>query len=149
MKTVYFKGVLMKDITYKDGKLYRKGKEIGSPNYNTGYYRVSVDKKIYGRSRLVWILHNGPIPEGMEVCHINGVRHDDRIENLKLCTSTERIRNRSMLRNNKSGIVGVHRKGKKWVAGIYHNKKLFSLGQYDDIQDAALARRIAERIFYA
>jgi hypothetical protein len=32
--------------------------------------------------RIVWEQHNGPIPEGHIIHHLNGIKHDNRIENL-------------------------------------------------------------------
>jgi hypothetical protein len=34
------------------------------------------------RNRLVWEQANGPIPEGCEIHHLNGIKDDDRLENL-------------------------------------------------------------------
>lgn len=36
--------------------------------------------------RLVWVAFNGSIPEGLEVDHIDRVRHNNRLENLRLLT---------------------------------------------------------------
>ena len=39
--------------------------------------------------RLIWAAAHGPIPDGYEVHHVNGVRHDNRLENLLLLTVAE------------------------------------------------------------
>jgi hypothetical protein len=39
--------------------------------------------------RLVWIRFNGPIPEGMEINHKDGVKHNNRLSNLELVTSSK------------------------------------------------------------
>lgn len=39
--------------------------------------------------RVVWILHNGSIPEGVVIDHINRVPSDNRIENLRLATKSQ------------------------------------------------------------
>lgn len=48
-----------------------------------GYILVYMGKGQYvRRNRLVWETANGPIPEGCEIHHLNGIKDDDRIENL-------------------------------------------------------------------
>lgn len=39
--------------------------------------------------RLIWESVHGPIPDGMQINHINGVKHDNRISNLELVTPSE------------------------------------------------------------
>lgn len=46
-------------------------------------------KKCSGVHRLVWIAFNGPIPEGMQINHLNEIKSDNRLENLSLCTAME------------------------------------------------------------
>lgn len=52
------------------------------------YWDGDAHRYVY-RSRWVWEKANGPIPEGMEIHHINEDPTDDRIENLKMLTVHE------------------------------------------------------------
>ena len=69
-------------------------KKILKPNitYN-GYERVNLaNKKQYKKHFvhiLVWTTFVGPIPEGMQVNHINENKKDNRLENLNLMTPKE------------------------------------------------------------
>lgn len=78
------------------GKKYKLSKK---PVYRkihkdkNGYMRVILKKNSIGKSycvhRLVWEAFNGPIPEGMQVNHINEDKTDNRLENLNLMTPKE------------------------------------------------------------
>jgi len=96
-----------------------------------GYWRILIDGKRYKRSRLVWIYHNGAIPDGMQIDHINHNRQDDRIENLRIVTSQENNRNRS-------GVKGVswNKKAGKWEANLKIDKKKKHLGLFVDWHEA-------------
>ena len=65
------------------------------PNYTNGYEYVSLskDKKQYRIlvHRLVAETFLGPCPEGMECCHLNGDRMDNRVENLEWNTHQKNI----------------------------------------------------------
>ena len=61
--------------------------------------------------------------------------------NCRLVTRNENQQNRRTPKNNTSGFRGVclHKPSGKWRAGIRSNKKHYSLGYYDNKEDASLA----------
>ncbi|MDD3016751.1 MAG: AP2 domain-containing protein [Lactococcus chungangensis] len=65
-------------------------------------------------------------------------------------TNIAKIRNIKPQANNTSGVVGVdwHKKTKKWQARITFKRKMYHLGYYDNIDDAAKARKSAEKEIY-
>lgn len=65
----------------KLGDRYRAGVED-----SIGYRIVSIFSKLYKEHRLVWIYHNGSISEKIQIDHINRIRNDNRISNLRLAT---------------------------------------------------------------
>jgi len=111
----------------RDGVLYRRvstssnacaGARAGNPH--KGYLRVKVDRRSYRAHRLIWVMCHGPIPDGMEVDHIDHNPTNNRTENLRLATNAENGRNRRGAQSNsRSGIRGVclHRDG-GWQAKV-------------------------------
>lgn len=63
---------------------------------NRGYRRICLTKdriqKNYAVHRIVWAAFNGPIPDGMQINHKNGIKHDNRLENLEVVTPSENTR---------------------------------------------------------
>lgn len=60
------------------------GKRAGGVTGCGRYRSVSVGGKRMYEHRIIWMMHNGLIPDGMEIDHINGDGMDNRIENLRL-----------------------------------------------------------------
>ena len=60
-----------------------------------GYLFIQLHKnktiKKYFVHRLVWLVFSGPIPENMQINHINEVKTDNRLSNLNLMTCKENI----------------------------------------------------------
>lgn len=83
--------------------------------------------------------------DGREVDHINGVRHDNRRSNLRICLPEENAKNKRRYRNNASGIKGVHKLDgyDRWRARIRVDGKLVHLGYFRNPDDAAKAYREA------
>lgn len=114
-----------------------------------GYIDIRLDGRIYRAHRLAWQYVHGESPPN-DVDHINGVRDDNRIANLRLATQSENMWNSNRQRNNTSGFRGViwHKPTMKWRARIRHNGKCISIGYYDCIIDAAKAYDAKARELY-
>lgn len=84
-----------------------------------GYRLVGFNGREYGAHRLIWIWWHGCEPEG-NIDHINLVRDDNRIANLRECTQSQNGANRPMQSNNTSGFKGVtkSRTPGKWIAYV-------------------------------
>lgn len=125
------------------------GKETGSVGVN-GHSVVVVDKRHYMTHRLIWAMTNGPIPDGMEVDHINGKRNDNRIHNLRLVTQAQQAINKGMSKSNTTGHTGVYfyKPLGKWFAAIRVDGRLKSLGYFDDLNDAVAARQEGVNTYY-
>lgn len=60
--------------------------------------------------------------------------------NLRPCTNTQNISNRSVSKSKKSSkFLGVGKSRGKWIAQIRHNKTLYNLGIFKNEIEAALA----------
>ena len=67
------------------------GRQLGTPTQR-GYLRTTVNGREYRLHRLVWLwAHGAHPPEGMTIDHINGVKTDNRIDNLRLATVAQNI----------------------------------------------------------
>ena len=121
----------------------KKGDIAGTIN-GKGYRDIRVNSSLCKAHRLAWCLHYGEYPNG-EVDHINGVRDDNRIANLRVVTPIENMRNKRRYKNNASGVTGVRFRRGKWHVSIKdrpnHQKHI---GVFRDFEAAVAARREAE-----
>ena len=122
---------------YQEGSLIRKiktsnrtkvGDVVGSKGSH-GYLATYVDGKKFLLHRLIWIYHNGDIPKGIQIDHINRIRLDNNIENLRLVTHQQNCFNLSNVKGycynkrSKSFISYIHVDGEtKWL-GYYKKEK--------------------------
>jgi hypothetical protein len=72
--------------------------------------------------------------------HINRNPSDNRKINLRFCTPQQNTFNKSLAKNNKSGVRGVYKSGNKWRAVIFYNNKNIHLGSHDLFEDAVAVR---------
>jgi len=115
--------------------------DIAGSKVSRGYIHLAIKNKDYKAHRLAWIYMYGQIPEGYTIDHINGVCHDNRIENLRISPSqVEQGQNKKVFKNNTSGYTGVGKSHNKWQARIMLNRKSISLGYFDTPEAANDAR---------
>lgn len=100
--------------------------------------------------KLVWETFVGPIPAGLEVRHINGVKNDNCLDNLRLATKGESSCEQEQIspprRPNKSSSkyrgVSFCKPTQQWTASFYQNGTLTYIGSFVSEVAAALARDI-------
>jgi hypothetical protein len=131
-------GVLYrKEFARENGKTWpRRAVGITKSNHSGGYVTVGVnDRKIFVH-RIIWEYYNGPIPAGLLIDHINGIKHDNRIENLRLATSRENQQNRIKHREGKLFGCRYHRHSRKWQAQAWVDGKTRHIGYFNTEQEA-------------
>lgn len=109
-----------------------------------GYRTGSVFARNYYAHRIVWLLYTGNWPD--QIDHVNGNRIDNRIINLRSVSHLENHKNKSIHKDNTSGVHGVHwsKNSNKWRAEIMVSNCRKHLGYFESIEDAAIARKYAE-----
>ena len=131
---------------YRDGNVFWKntthgkikiGSQVGFLN-DAGYYQVSIYGKKYRVHQIVYLMQNGYIPK--EIDHINTIKTDNRIENLREATRVQNMYNKNLSSRNTSGFKGVSwkEKIKKWQVAINVNGKRKYIGVYEDLELADL-----------
>jgi HNH endonuclease len=126
-------------------KRYANAETLKTGTGPTGYYAVTILDVRYYAHRVVWLYHKGKWPS-MDIDHINGIRTDNRIENLRDVSTADNGRNLYLARNNTSGAIGVYwrPKKKKWEATIRIDGKLKFLGLFTEKEAASAVRRQAQ-----
>ena len=128
----------------------------GRKSKNGVYFSARMSRKSTEGNKMkmlhnfIWELHNGVIPEGYRVDHINQKPWDCRYENLRLADKSLNSINADLRENNSSGVTGVsfNKQLMKWHSYIRKNKKQKHLGYYANFDDAVKKRLEAERIYY-
>ena len=110
---------------------------------HSGYHFVATSKN-KKHTLMSWVII------GKYYDHINRNSLDNRKANLRPSTYAENARNRSIPSNNKSGIIGVHWCKVRccWVVQIGHKGQRIRIGEFENKQDAILARLKAELKYF-
>ena len=109
-----------------------------------GYIKINIDKNPYLAHRLAWFYMFDEWPNG-EIDHINRVKTDNRLVNLRVVSRSENIQNIGMRKSNTSGFKGVcfHKQANTWVARIGYRGKRYHLGSFLTPEEAHKAYKEA------
>ena len=115
---------------------------------NDGYLILLIDGKSYRLHRLAWLYVYGVMPDS-DIDHINSVRDDNRICNLRQATRSENMQNlkKAMINNKSSGLLGVSydKKLQKFYSRIGIKGKRKYLGFFKTPEEAHAAYLNAKR----
>lgn len=133
---IYDNGQLVRRVSIKGSYA---GTVIGTKK-EKGYMVAVVDGEFYRVHHLVWMYHYGHfVPE---LDHINRVRDDNRIENLRPCTHSQNLGNSRPRVHKYKGVTLCKQTG-KWRAQMKGH-----LGRFDTIEEAALAYNAAAIVHF-
>ena len=110
------------------------GDEAGSLSHY-GYVEIGFNGTLIKAHRIAWFLHYNEDPKD-QIDHINGIREDNKIDNLRVVSNRKNSQNNKRNRNGK--LVGAYRrKGKsRWESSVYIDGKYNYLGVYSTEQEA-------------
>ena len=130
----------------KRGNSIWPGKVLGSKD-SYGYIQFMLEGRMYRAHRLAWLFMYNEEPEIID--HIDRNKSNNKISNLRPATKEENAQNVELIKTNKSGVRGVSWSSARecWTASIYVNGASEFLGEFDTLEEAAEARREAEKEF--
>lgn len=132
-------------ITRKQCRISRLiGEEIGRIQRD-GYIHVEFGwwSRRYNllAHRLGWLIYHGEWPKD-QLDHINGIRHDNRLCNLREATQAQNNANTRMYKNNSSGYKNIKWEPDRKRYGVFirYDNKLRRLGRFKTIEEAISVR---------
>lgn len=118
--------------------VWKKSGKIAGGIARDGYRVLGINHRRYLAHRIVWLLVYGEWPD-QQVDHINNVRSDNRIANLRLATNQQNQANARLRKDNSSGYRGVSYRYGRWLALIRVDGVLTTVGRFRSREEAAEA----------
>lgn len=141
---------------YKDGILYWKANRTGKAKKGTvagskhpsGYRQIKIYSQRCLIHRLIFLMHHGYLPEFID--HINGIKNDNRVENLRAATKSQNLYNCGLPKNNTTGYKNVYfnKRKNKWFVTIHADKKAYFFGYFTTKEEAAIIARQERQKFH-
>jgi hypothetical protein len=129
------------------GHRCKPGQSAGHIGNVGGYLLIGIERKTYTAHRLAWLYVHGEWPK-QHIDHINGVRLDNRIANLRDVPNSINCQNRhTAMPSSTHGYLGAtyNKRVGVWAATITANGKTYSLGCHKSGEAAHQAYLEAKR----
>ncbi len=132
-------GQLLRKVSPRSDRIGEPAGTIGK----AGYVSLSIGCKHFYAHRIIWRMLFGVWPSHID--HINRIRSDNRIENLREADKLTNRWNFGLSKRNTSGAIGVSwaASEEKWVARIMVRRRYIHLGCFDDKDEAIKAYKAA------
>ena len=129
---------------YDGEKLLRKNidgttRVAGFKRKKDGYIQIKISGVPYLAHRVIWCMVNDGIDIYLYLDHINGIRDDNRIDNLRVVNHVSNMQNRRKAQvNSGTGLIGacVHKGTGRYEAQISHYGNKIYIGLYDTPEEA-------------
>jgi len=120
------------------------GKEAFTAKDSHGYHHGTIHGASFRAHRVVWAMHHTEPFD--QIDHVNGVRSDNRLINLRTATDASNRKNQKRPKDNTSGHIGVswHKAARKWMVEIKSEGKREYLGLFPLFEEAIAVRKEAE-----
>ena len=120
-------------------KVKRQGRNKSNLGWveSKGYIEICIAQKRLKAHRWAWFYVHGELPS--QIDHINGIKDDNRLCNLRVVTNKQNHENRGAQKNNTSGFKGVTYFQNKWRSQITHNRKNYYIGLFNTPEEAHMA----------
>lgn len=92
---------------------------------------VVVNGSNYRAHRVIWEMHHGPIPDKMEIDHIDCNPWNNMLFNLRLATRSQNNSNKGLTNANKHGLKGVSAFKSRFRSDIAFGGVKYYLGLFD------------------
>lgn len=135
-------------FTFKRNRKKFKAGDVLSTRNGKGYFQCWIKGRVYTAHRMAWALYHNQDPGALQIDHINMIRTDNRIVNLRLANSS--LNNHNIKVSGVSGVKGVFRirNSSKWKAMIRKDGQLHYLGCFASIDEAQRAYATAAQTLY-
>ena len=127
-------------LSYRVSTAFRvRAGSIAGTMHSAGYLRVMVKGKNLYVHRVIWALTHGEWPD--QIDHLNGVRHDNRICNLRAANNVMNCHNKHKIRATNTGVPNVYldKRHSTYKASLSANGVFHHLGTFKTLQEATLA----------